>query len=149
MTGVQTCALPICDLGGAIMQSIFGALLTAGYASAVSAQIAASDKDVTSSTQAALTKSFSSAEAVAEQHPQYSDAIIAGAQQAFLEGDDWAYTAGVVAILRGAALVYFMFPKHEEEEELLAAYHASDASVGPSSSVAAPPAHLEPSGDIA
>ena len=53
------------DLGGAIMQSIFGALLTAGYASAVSAQIAASDKDVTSSTQAALTKSFASAEAVA------------------------------------------------------------------------------------
>ena len=46
------------DLGGAIMQSIFGALLTAGYASAVSAQIAASDKDITDSTQAQLTKSF-------------------------------------------------------------------------------------------
>ncbi len=114
------------DLGGAIMQSIFGALLTAGYASAVSAQIAASDKDITSSTQATLTKSFSSAEAVAEQHPQYADAIIAGAQQAFLDGDDWAYTAGVVAILLGAALVFFMFPKHDEEERLLAAYHAED-----------------------
>ena len=35
------------DLGGAIMQSIFGALLTAGYASAVSAEIAASDKNIT------------------------------------------------------------------------------------------------------
>ncbi len=35
------------------MQSIFGALLTAGYAAAVSAQIGASGKDVTSSTQAA------------------------------------------------------------------------------------------------
>ena len=32
------------DLGGAIMQSIFGALLTAGYAASVSSQIAASDK---------------------------------------------------------------------------------------------------------
>jgi len=116
------------DLGGAIMQSIFGALLTAGYASAVSAQIAASDKDITSSTQAALTKSFASAEAVAQQHPQYSDAIIAGAQQAFLEGDDWAYTAGVVAILLGAVLVYFMFPKNEEEERLLAEYHAQDSA---------------------
>ena len=41
------------DLGGAIMQSIFGALLTAGYAAAVSAQIAASDQNVTDSTQAA------------------------------------------------------------------------------------------------
>ncbi len=41
------------DLGGAIMQSIFGALLTAGYAASVSAQISASDKSVTDSTQAA------------------------------------------------------------------------------------------------
>jgi len=115
------------DLGGAIMQSIFGALLTAGYASAVSAQIAASDKDVTSSTQAALTKSFDSAEAVAAQHPQYADAIIAGAKSAFLDGDDWAYTAGVVAIVLGAVLVYFMFPRHDEEKQLLAAYHAQDS----------------------
>ena len=116
------------DLGGAIMQSIFGALLTAGYASAVSAQIAASDKSVTSSTQAEFTKSFSSAEEVAKQHPQYSDAIIAGAKQAFLQGDDWAYTAGVVSIVLGAVLVYFMFPKHEEEKQLLASYYAQDTA---------------------
>jgi MFS transporter, DHA2 family, multidrug resistance protein len=116
------------DLGGAIMQSIFGALLTAGYAASVASQIAASDKNVTDSTQAALTKSFASAEAVAEQHPQYTDAIVAGAKQAFLDGDDWAYTAGVVAILLGAALVYFMFPKHEEEKQLLASYHAHDVA---------------------
>jgi DHA2 family multidrug resistance protein-like MFS transporter len=116
------------DLGGAIMQSIFGALLTAGYASAVSAQIAASDKSVTSSTQAELTKSFSSAEEVAKQHPHYSDAIIAGAKQAFLDGDDWAYTAGVVSIILGAVLVYFMFPKHEEEKQLLASYYAQDTA---------------------
>jgi len=117
------------DLGGAVMQSIFGALLTAGYASAVSAQVGASGKDVTSSTQAALTKSFDSAEAVAQQHPQYADAIIAGAKQAFLDGDDWAYTAGVVAIVLGAVLVFFMFPKHEEEKQLLASYHAQDTAV--------------------
>ena len=49
------------DLGGAIMQSTFGALLTAGYASAVSAQIAASDQSITDSTQAQLTKSFAGA----------------------------------------------------------------------------------------
>ena len=114
------------DLGGAMMQSIFGALLTAGYASAVASQIAASDQQITDSTQAQLTKSFAGAEAVAAQHPQYADAIIAGAQQAFLEGDDWAYTAGVVAILLGAVLVFFMFPKHEEEQQLLASYHEED-----------------------
>ena len=117
------------DLGGAIMQSVFGALLTAGYASAVSAQIAASDQNVSDSTQAQLTKSFAGAEAVAQQHPQYADAIIAGAEEAFLEGDDWAYTAGVVAILLGAVLVYFMFPRHEEEERLLASYHAHDTGL--------------------
>jgi MFS family permease len=132
------------DLGGAIMQSIFGALLTAGYASAVSAEIGASGKDVTSSTQAALTKSFDSAEAVAQQHPQYADAIIAGAKQAFLEGDDWAYTAGVVAILLGAVLVYFMFPKHEEEERLLAAYHEEDTRVGGAPGGVAPRVGTEP-----
>ena len=115
------------DLGGAIMQSIFGALLTAGYASAVSAEIASSDKSITDSTQAQLTKSFDGAEAVAQQHPQYADAIIAGAKEAFLQGDDWAYTAGVVAILLGAVLVYFMFPRHDEEERLLASYEAQDA----------------------
>jgi MFS transporter, DHA2 family, multidrug resistance protein len=115
------------DLGGAIMQSIFGALLTAGYASAVSAAIASSDQHITDSTQAQLTKSFDGAEAVAAQHPQYADAIISGAKQAFLEGDDWAYTAGVAAILLGAALVFFMFPKHDEERRLLAEYHAQDA----------------------
>ena len=115
------------DLGGAVMQSIFGALLTAGYAASVSSQIAASDKSVTDSTQAALTKSFASAEAVAGQHPEYSSAIISGAKVAFLQGDDWAYAAGVIAILLGAILVFFMFPKHDEEKRLLALYHETDS----------------------
>ena len=57
---------------------------------------------------------------MAAQHPQYSSAIIAGAKEAFLDGDDWAYTAGVIAIVLGAVLVYFMFPKHDEEKRLLA-----------------------------
>jgi hypothetical protein len=116
------------DLGGAIMQSIFGALLTAGYASSVASEIAASDQNVTDSTQAALTKSFSSAEALSEQHPQYADAIVAGAKQAFLDGDDWAYTAGVVAIVLGAALVWFMFPRRDDERELLSQYHLHDTA---------------------
>jgi sugar phosphate permease len=115
------------DLGGAVMQSIFGALLTAGYAASVSSQIAASDTSVSDSTQAALTKSFASAEAVAAQHPEYSSAIISGAKVAFLQGDDWAYAAGVVAIVLGAILVFFMFPKHDEETRLLALYHETDS----------------------
>ena len=116
------------DLGGAIMQSILGALLTAGYAAAVAAAIASSpnaDK-ISDDTQAQLQKSFSSAEATAQQYPQYASQITAGAKQAFLDGDQWAYTAGVVAVLLGAALVFFLFPKHEEEKALIEGYHAQD-----------------------
>ena len=114
------------DLGGALMTSIFGALLTAGYASAMGSAITASGKNVTETTQSELTKSFSSAEALAQQYPQYANQITSAAQSSFLQGDQWAYTAGMVAVLVGAALVFFMFPKHEEEERLLAAYHAED-----------------------
>src|SRR5208283_5144279 len=47
------------DLGGAVMQSIFGALLTAGYAAAAAGFISASgNKSVTSSVESELTKSF-------------------------------------------------------------------------------------------
>jgi hypothetical protein len=120
------------DLGGALLTSIFGALLTAGYASAMGAAIAASPDGakVTDSTQSQLQLSFASAENLAQQHPQYASQIIAAARQSFLEGDDWAYTAGIVAILVGAALVFTRFPKHAEEERLLAEYHAEDASGG-------------------
>ena len=87
------------DLGGAIMQSIFGALLTAGYAAAVASAIAGAptptQSQITDSVQAELTKSFASAEATAEQHPQYADQITAAAKQSFLDGEDWAYIAGM------------------------------------------------------
>jgi DHA2 family multidrug resistance protein-like MFS transporter len=116
------------DLGGAIMQSIFGALLTAGYAAAISAEIASSPEKarITDNVQSELTKSFSSAADTASQYPHYSQQIIAAAKTSFLQGDQWAYTAGIVAILLGAALVFFLFPKKEEEERLLARYHAED-----------------------
>jgi EmrB/QacA subfamily drug resistance transporter len=116
------------DLGGAIMQSIFGALLTAGYAAAAGAAIASSPKasKVTEEVEGELTKSFSSAADTAAQYPQYSDQIVAAAKASFLHGDEWAYTAGIVAILLGAALVFFRFPKRDEEEALLEHYHAED-----------------------
>jgi MFS transporter, DHA2 family, multidrug resistance protein len=114
------------DLGGAIMTSIFGALLTAGYAAAATAAIATSNKEVTDSVQSQLTKSFAGAESIAEQHPQYASQITAAAKTSFLQGDQWAYTAGLVAVLLGAVLVFFLFPKQQQEEELLARYQAED-----------------------
>jgi MFS family permease len=116
------------DLGGAIMQSIFGALLTAGYAAAAGAALAAAPNsgDLTDGVQNQLTKSFAGAESVAQQYPQYASQITAAAKQSFLDGDDWAYTAGLVAVLVGAVLVWLCFPKKRLEDELLARYHAED-----------------------
>jgi DHA2 family multidrug resistance protein-like MFS transporter len=117
------------DLGGAIMQSIFGALLTAGYATAAGSLISSSGKDVTATTQAELTKSFSSAADTASRYPtSVQDNIVAGAKTAFLQGDQWAYTAGIGAVLLGAILVFLCFPKKREEEELLARYHTEDTT---------------------
>jgi MFS transporter, DHA2 family, multidrug resistance protein len=118
------------DLGGAIMQSVFGALLTAGYATAFSAKIASSPNasNVSVSVQNQLTKSFSSASDLAQQYPQYSSQIIAAARSSFLSGDQWAYTAGIIAIVIGFVLVFFMFPRKADEDRLLAAYHVEDTS---------------------
>jgi DHA2 family multidrug resistance protein-like MFS transporter len=115
------------DLGGAIMQSIFGALLTAGYAAAAGAAVAASGKNVNDQVQTELTKSFASAADTAARYPtSVQDNIIAGAKTAFLQGDQWAYLAGIIAVLAGAALVWFAFPKRDDERRLLAAYHAEE-----------------------
>ena len=130
------------DLGGAIMQSILGALLTAGYAAAVASSIAsapaAAQKRITDGVQSQLTKSFAGAEAVAQQQPRYAQQITAGAKQSFLDGADWAYAAGIVAILLGAAVVLFLFPKNHREEELLELYHAEDTATTRTEHRAAP-----------
>ena len=116
------------DLGGAIMQSVFGALLVAGYASSFTSAIGDSSDaaKVSDSTEAALTKSFDSAAAVAQQNPQYASQITAAAKESFLSGDQWAYTAGIVAVVLGAVLVATSFPSKQRELELLAAYQAQD-----------------------
>jgi DHA2 family multidrug resistance protein-like MFS transporter len=118
------------DLGGAIMQSIMGALLTAGYAAAAAAAIGASGKHLTDSVQNSLTKSFAGAESIAAQNPAQANNIIAAAKTSFLQGDQWAYLAGIIAILLGAALVYFAFPRKDEEVALLEAYREADTAPG-------------------
>ena len=121
------------DLGGAIMQSIFGALLTAGYATAAAAAVAGAppNPDLTASVQSQLTMSYAGAADIAAQYPQYSTAIIAGAKEAFLAGDQYAYIAGIIAVLLGAALVAFKFPRRDEERRLLEEYHQVDTGQAP------------------
>lgn len=116
------------DLGGALMQSLFGALLASGYAAAMTAALASEPGagQVPSTVTNELTMSFAGAQSVAAQYPQYAEQITAAAKAAFLDGDQYAYIAGIVAVLIGAALVFFMFPKQEEERKMLAAYNVED-----------------------
>jgi MFS transporter, DHA2 family, multidrug resistance protein len=127
------------DLGGAILQSIMGAFLTAGYAAAAGAAITASGQNVNDTVQGELTKSFSSAADAAQQFPQYQSQIIAGARAAFLQGDQWAYLAGIIAVVLGAALVFFMFPRGDKEKQMLAEFQAEDSGRDTPASRAARP----------
>ncbi len=84
-----------------------------------------------------LTKSFAGAEQVAQQYPKYADQITAAAKSSFLQGDDWAYSAGLVAILLGAVLVFLCFPRKDAEQQLLREYAAQDADGAPESPASA------------
>ena len=121
------------DLGGAIMQSIFGALLTAGYVSAFDSKIssaeAASTQQVSQQVSGALTKSFASAEATASRFPQYASQITEAARESFVSGQKWAFLSGMVAMALGALLVWFGFPRGERETEMIAGYQREDAAL--------------------
>ena len=101
------------DLGGAIMQSIFGALLTAGYATAAGAlDRLLGEERRRAASEATLTKSFSSASDLAAQYPpSIQDIIVAAAKTSFLHGDQWAYTAGIVAVLLGGVARLLQVPQ--------------------------------------
>jgi MFS family permease len=116
------------DLGGSIMQSILGALLTAGYAAGAASRISASGRTLDDQVTGELERSFSSAAALARSDPTYAAQIVAGARASFLSGANWAYAAGALAIVAGAVLVASCFPGHREELELLAAYRRADGA---------------------
>src|SRR6188472_4260298 len=114
------------DLGGALMTSVLGTLLTLGYASAMGQAIDESGKNITDATQAQLQLSFASAEDLAKHNPQYASQITSAAKTSFLDGGDWAYLGAMIAIVVGMTLVYVFYPRKEREEELRAGYHAGD-----------------------
>jgi hypothetical protein len=117
------------DLGGAVFNSVVGALLAAGFASAMSAAIAAAPQgaELPPAAVSGLTMSFAGAQAVDAEYPVYAETITAAARQSFLAGDQQAYLAGIAAVLIGAALVYFAFPRDTNERNLLASYRALEA----------------------
>ena len=115
------------DLGGAIMQSIFGALLTAGYAAAVGGR----DRRLR--------------QGQSRQRPEPADEVVRrrrGGRRSSTRSTpirsprrrrrrSSTATSGRTrpASSRSCSarrLVFLRFPKHEEEEQLLASYHAQD-----------------------
>jgi DHA2 family multidrug resistance protein-like MFS transporter len=125
------------DLGGAVFNSLFGALLAVGYAAVMATTLASypNASEVPASVASGLEMSYSGAQAVAAQYPQYATQITAAAKTAFLAGDQYAYIAGIIAVLIGAALVFFIFPKRDDERKVLVEYHQQDmaalGSAGP------------------
>ena len=105
------------DLGGAIMTSIFGALLTAGYAAAMAAAIAATPDaaDVTASAQSQLTMSFAGADDIAAQYPQYAARSPPPPSSPSSPATSGRTSPAIVAVLLGAALVFLMFPRRDDE----------------------------------
>lgn len=118
------------DLGGSIMQALLGSLLTAGYAAAMARQIGSSPDaaKVTDASEATLQKSFTSAQALAEQYPQYASQITAAARESFLTGANWAYLAAIIAGLGAIVLVRLAYPGKEREIEMLNQYANEDAA---------------------
>jgi DHA2 family multidrug resistance protein-like MFS transporter len=119
------------DLGGSIMQAILGSVLTAGYAFSMATQIGNSSEasKVTAETEATLQLSFSSAQKLGEQYPQYSQAITSAARESFLSGGNWAYAAAAMTIALGAVLVLLAYPGKTKETALLHEYEKEDAAV--------------------
>ena len=120
------------DLGGAIMQSIFGALLDGRLRRGDGRRgrgAAERGQTVTDSVAEPAHRSRSPARRASRSSTRkYASQITAAAKTSFLAGDQWAYLAGIVAILLGAALVFFVFPGKQQEESLLETYHTEDAA---------------------
>jgi hypothetical protein len=73
-----------------------------------------------------LTRSYNTAENVASNYPQYASQITNAARDSFLDGQQWAFAAGAFAMALGMALVWFAYPKKEEEVSLFAEYQSAD-----------------------
>lgn len=118
------------DLGGSVMQSILGAILAAGFASSFAKEIASSANasSVSKSVADALESSFASASRVAAQYPEYAEQIMSAAKHSFLAGANFAYIAGAIAVLLGAAVVALFLPGKSGEAQLTESYAREDAN---------------------
>lgn len=125
------------DFGGAVLQALMGGVLAASYATRIRADLsnlpANEASQVSESTAAALTGSFTSAEQAASGYsPSVQEQVVSAASAAFTAGKSWAILIVLVLTILGFLLVWFLFPRKAAEEE----YYASvqeEAPAAPSS----------------
>ena len=114
------------DLGGAIMQSIFGALLAAGYAASVVTQIPPRQRATSRQRRVELTKSFASAA-----RPPRVSAVRDPDHRRRQDGVPGGRPVGVHGGHRRGArrsnARLPLFPEEGDEERLLAEYPAEDS----------------------
>lgn len=117
------------DLGASIMQSLLGAVLASGFATAAATLISDSSRasEVTNDMMLALQSSFASAAHVASQNPDVADNILEGARQALVYGSFSAFLIGAGAVLLGFIIVIFAVPSLAKEREA-ASDNQADAS---------------------
>lgn len=125
------------DLGGAVLQALMGGVLAASYASTIRADLSNLPPDeaaqVSESTAAALTGSFTSAEQAASSYsPSIQEQVVSAASAAFTSGKSWAILIVLVLTILGFLLVWFVFPRKAAEESYYESV-LSKASSAPSS----------------
>jgi DHA2 family multidrug resistance protein-like MFS transporter len=105
------------DLGGSIVQSLLGAVLAAGFATAISTIATQSAKaaQVTDDMMSALQSSFASAAHVASLHPDLADGIAEASRQSLVYGSFAGYLIGAGLIVLGFFAVLFGVPSRERE----------------------------------
>jgi MFS family permease len=119
------------DLGGAVFQALLGTLLAIAYSRYFVNTFAELPKSTTETlspdTLGQISSSFEEAELVADTLPATSAAqLITAAQQAFTDGKDVAIAVAFISVAIGLALVWFKYPRRNEEIKLFTEVHQSE-----------------------
>jgi MFS family permease len=121
------------DLGGAVFQALLGTLLAVAYSDyfdkAFAALPAAQAQALGQRAAQEIASSYEGAEAVAATLPG-ADAtqLIDAAQQAFTEGKAAAIGVAIVSVVIGIVLVWWRFPRADEERRIFAEIGAQGAA---------------------
>jgi EmrB/QacA subfamily drug resistance transporter len=133
------------DLGGAVMQSVLGALLTLRYshyfAEAFTTVPEKKMQALGEEAAATIADSFGGAADVARNLPQADAAkLMDAAREAFTQGSHVAIAVAVAVSLGGLVLVLAAFPGKQRELQIEASYAAADAPGSATADASAPAA---------